>query len=658
MGQARKCESTVKTMDTQIEFFSAKISLTEAASDLEVSPATLRNWVKSGVVQSLNASKGFEFDKTYISEIKQKIINGEIARLRKRANKNKSEKRHAHDELLQSEVSRDRIQALFSRHGNNLVEFLNCLYVSALINKGILSLESLSIGALPRHIKNELESWNSKNGIGDYKDFLEECDRLKVVFHEDLLGFVYQSYCTVGTKQQGGAYYTPPSLVSRVIYDTVKSPGLFLDPCCGGGSFIVAAYKQLESIGAQNPHELVFGMDIDKSAVLVARANLTLASKGLANSFEQIKNADALLCNPFQSAFDFVSTNPPWGAAISNEHKQQLEANFRDVSSGESFSYFLLSALRMTKPGGEVSFILPEAFLNVKMHRDIRKTLIESKQVKSLQSAKERFSGVFTNSIVINIKNERSAYDYGIKINKDEIRSSEVKKDPDYCISIGAGSAEREVFRWIEEGERLYLKNQADWALGIVTGDNERFLSIHPKDQYEPILKGTDVLRFGTKDPSNFIFFSQSELQQVAPEEKYRTAEKIVYRFICKELVFAIDRSRALTLNSANILIPRINNYSLKVICGIFNSKLGQYYYQKKFNSIKTLRGNLEKFPFPASPEGHASLIEDLVTKLEKRYTKDWSDCLDEAVMDLYSIPQEIRAPIRDMELSGSFTNN
>ena len=120
------------------------------------------------------------------------------------------------------------------------------------------------------------------------------------------------------------------------------------------------------------------------------------------------------------------------------------------------------------------------------------------------------------------------------------------------------------------------LKDNAEWALGVVTGDNKKFISGSKVKGSEPILTGKDIKRFITKEAENFIVFEPKLFQQVAPEEKYRAKEKLLYKFISKELVMAYDANQTLTLNSANILIPTVPDYPIKTILALFNSTLYQ----------------------------------------------------------------------------------
>jgi hypothetical protein len=67
-------------------------------------------------------------------------------------------------------------------------------------------------------------------------------------------------------------------------------------------------------------------------------------------------------------------------------------------------------------------------------------------------------------------------------------------------------------------------------------------------------------------------------------------------------------------LNSANIVIPRIEGYPIKVIAALFNSSPYQFLFQKKFSSIKVLRSHIEQLPLP---EWDQKTFEELLKLLD-----------------------------------------
>ena len=142
------------------------------------------------------------------------------------------------------------------------------------------------------------------------------------------------------------------------------------------------------------------------------------------------------------------------------------------------------------------------------------------------------------------------------------------------------------------------LDNSSIWAIGIVTGNNKKYISAN-KNLGEKIYSGKNILKNKISDSENYINYTRENFQQVAPENIYRAKEKLVYKFISKKLIFAYDNKQRLFLNSANILIPKLENYTIKDVMTFLNSTLFQYIYTKKFNELKVLKGNLMELPFP-----------------------------------------------------------
>ena len=126
----------------------------------------------------------------------------------------------------------------------------------------------------------------------------------------------------------------------------------------------------------------------------------------------------------------------------------------------------------------------------------------------------------------------------------------------DFIFDIHSNKFDSKIIDKIYQTKHITLKDKAIWALGIVTGNNKKFITSEDKSGFEPIYKGKDVKKFILDKPSSYIQFKPKKFQQVAPEEKYRVKEKLIYKFISKNLIFAYDNRKRLTLNSANILIP------------------------------------------------------------------------------------------------------
>jgi len=99
-------------------------------------------------------------------------------------------------------------------------------------------------------------------------------------------------------------------------------------------------------------------------------------------------------------------------------------------------------------------------------------------------------------------------------------------------------------------------------------------------------------------------------------------------------------------LNSANIVIPKISNYPIKVIAALLNSSLCQFIFQKKFSSIKVLRSHIEQVPLPLWDKKTFSEIIKLVDETIKNESN--FEKLDNYIMDRFTLSSKEKKYINE----------
>jgi len=629
------------------------LTVNEAASFLGVSSATIRNWGKNGSLSAIQKTKPISYPKEDIRKLKEQIKNGQIARLSTRANK-----RNAKRTFIPSEYLQDQNEQLLLCDLSDYYHTNNCE-----INKTLLF---LALNFLQKHrlvkviqtnatiedwdcknsqVKMELSEWTNEIGTLDNFDIYRWFLDVDLPDHKDILGLIYQTISKEGDKAKKGSYYTPDTVVESIVNDYVRRGMKVLDPCCGTGQFLLHFSDKID-----NPLN-IYGFDIDSIAVRIARLNLIVKYKNQKFS-PNIYNKDTLLelsdNSLFDSVdkkfkdFDVVATNPPWGVHFSKSQKKELSDIYTQISSEESASYFIKKGIDLLKKGGVLSFILPEAILNIKSHRDVRKYLLDNCSIEKIVHMGRLFANVFTNVVRLDAKvgaKKASLCQVEIDGVHNEISSSRFHENTDYNFDIHINQVDEKLIDKAFSVHHTTLKNQADWALGIVTGNNKKYLLPSIEQGYEAVYRGKEIDRFTFSDPSSFIKFCPENFQQVAPDWKYRAKEKLVYRFISKHLIFAFDDKQRLTLNSANIVIPKIPSYPTKVILALFNSSFYQFIYQKKFSTIKTLRGHLEQLPLPLWEKTVFDKIVSMVDKIID--SEDFYDELDACIMKSFDLSQE-----------------
>ena len=520
------------------------------------------------------------FHAEQLNSLKDSFSSGGNGRLQARANKRASCETFIPQEYLASKSLIQEIERCldcFRNYSFSLKSFLNLVVIQIFKGKEIRP-----------SIKSELEWWS--NGSTTIHS-LPHLDISKT--HPDFLGLLYQSLLAEGTKATFGSYYTPVSIAESMVGQHTQPDSTFIDPCCGTGLFLVKASKIITEPRA------VWGYDVDEIAVRIARINLLL-SYPQHDFTPNIYHGNGLLDEGRK--FDVVATNPPWGGHLSIQELTFLRARFHsDVS--DSFAFFLLASLRLLKDGGGLSLLLPEAFLNIRTHRNLRRFLLENASLASVSNLGRVFQNVFSQVVRVDAFKSRHSQNTSFiardGVSEISIVQEVVLKSEDCMLDIRSSHEERELMDAVFTSEHLTLRGNADWALGIVTGNNSRFVLEKPDDKAEPLWLGKDLCRFVADKPAKYIRFQPDIFQQVAPTWKYRAAEKLVYRFISNELIFAYDDKQTLVLNSANVLIPNLEGYSIKSVLAFLNSQLFQFIFRRRFQAIKVLKGDVEKMPFP-----------------------------------------------------------
>ncbi len=422
---------------------------------------------------------------------------------------------------------------------------------------------------------------------------------------KDFLGIVYQSLLSEGTKNQKGSYYTPQKIINDIDFNP-KSDMKFLDPCCGTGSFLLFAADKIK-----NPQN-IFGCDLDNTACFIAKINLIIKYKDI-KFRPNIFNCDFLLADNIKDKFDIIGTNPPWGAVTNAKYKLK----FPQIKSGETYSYFLYKAEKYLKNNGEMFFVLPESIMNVKLHADIREFILKTFEISKIIISGRAFSGVLSNTVTLSLIKKQNKNNNIIIKKDDKILNIKQKF---YLNNINCNfsvldNKDANIIEKIYSLPHKKLDKNSIWAIGIVTGNNSKYISENSFGG-EKIYSGKNISYEGISDTNKYINYQRKNFQQTAPDEIYRAKEKLVYKFISRKPVFAYDEKQRLFLNSANILIPKLKGYTIKEVMAFLNSELFEYIYLKKFNEIKILKGNLMELPFPKAFENTNKITNENIFEI------------------------------------------
>ena len=412
-----------------------------------------------------------------------------------------------------------------------------------------------------------------------------------------------------------------------------------LDPACGSGAFLnqaltflIEEHKNIDDLIADltnTPLRIfdtdksilennIFGVDINDESVEIAKLSLWLrtAQKGrkLSNLNNNIKCGNSLIDdlsvagdksfnweNEYpeifkNGGFDVVIGNPPYVPTefINDNDKKHLESNYQSAFGRINlYPIFYEKGINLLKSGGQLSFITPYTILKNQYYIEARKYILNHTSINELIDFKgiAVFEDAAVDSIILSLtkrSNSKNKYSHIFNIKdfqsnqfqESEVIQEDILQSEDFSFNV---SINDKIIKRISKDCKP-LSEIINFNQGIITGGNKKFITSEKNEFSVKVLTGSNFNRYLMKSSSNFITYDTSKLHRPRKKQIFEVDEKIILRQTGAYPICSIDYERFYTLDTVHNGLLIDNEFSIKYILTLLNSKLLRFLYENSIN--------------------------------------------------------------------------
>ncbi len=216
---------------------------------------------------------------------------------------------------------------------------------------------------------------------------------------EELFSNIYQEIILPDIRHKIGEFYTPSTLVKKMIDNIYSMGSRILDPSCGSGNFLInLVIKILDSSESEQKKSKalanIYGFDINPLAIVVTKSNIFLLLLEYFNIknhitpriniflidslFPEIYNKETSInIKNLYHSFDIIIGNPPW-LTYKDLPIKDYQNRIRELSQNLGIKppsqyithielaaiFFYATPLNFLKKNGYVFFVMPKSVLN------------------------------------------------------------------------------------------------------------------------------------------------------------------------------------------------------------------------------------------------------------------------------------------------------
>ncbi len=325
--------------------------------------------------------------------------------------------------------------------------------------------------------------------------------------------------------------------------------------------------------------------------------------------------------------FDCVIGNPPYGALFQKYETTYL-LNKYNLQNYQLDSYFLFieRSFRCLIENGLLGYIIPNTWLLNLTTSKIRDYIFKNVSIETIINYKTKvFEQAVVDTQIVLFKNHKPEINQKIKIEiveKNSSVSTHSVNQSDWIIQNGdpINIFDKNEYRILKS--KISIHKVLDDLCKITQGtkpfqvgkgvpkqtqeivNQKPFVSKTKIDEsFRPLLRGSLMNKFAILWNENYWIKFGDWLAEPRYSASYDNKEKIIVRQTGDSLIATLDNEQFIVRDNLYTIVSKADNYNLRYILGIINSKLLNWYYQNILNNEKgealaqVKRGHIAQLP-------------------------------------------------------------
>jgi len=267
------------------------------------------------------------------------------------------------------------------------------------------------------------------------------------------------------------------------------------------------------------------------------------------------------------------------------------------------------------------------------------------------------FKDAYVRTVIIKFGSEEANHIEVLDANfalRERIPKSIIKKDSSLKINLTWTLENFKIFEKIKK-KSIPLGEIVHFSRGIKTSNDKRFLFKEKiNNEYYRIIRGRNIKAYQINFDNEFIWYRPDLMKEKIgslphTKELFLAPEKIITQRVNSsgQLLVTYDREQFFCLDTTNVSSKIFNdNYSLKFLVGIMNSKLINWWFNDEFKNPTISGYELHQIPIRTSEilnRRIENLVENVLTskKNPEADTTDLENQIDQLVYELYELTEE-----------------